>query len=355
MTVDLADIRAWRFFAAAPREFLAQYADDFIIKNAHCAERFLAESLAFLADNPVSTLTAAGRFTRGMLECARRMAREVDVGFSALELPAERLFTLVRRTSGELLLKSNCADGGQGWPAVLAKAGMPAGERSPAIYWSEAFRRIVIEDAVPELRIRDRAVFFGFMKALSGFTARGLNWAALALRSGISAPCARDWTRFLASIGLIDLIEPLSAPAPRRAKMRPKLYWTAPGLALWLSDSMRDPSPQLTAALSENAVYLALKTAQPHAGFVHFLDTNAVCAPFVSQLQTPAGLVRHAFFVVTDERGAARAFSHLRSLAKIGLVESAAHMVRMPEAPADGIVLEEITANPFAATKENKQ
>ena len=43
--VDLADIRAWRFFRASPAEFLEQYGRDFCIDHIHAAFEVLTEAV----------------------------------------------------------------------------------------------------------------------------------------------------------------------------------------------------------------------------------------------------------------------------------------------------------------------
>ena len=97
------------------------------------------------------------------------------------------------------------------------------------MYWSAWFHRFFYDEVLPVLRVRDPGTFFSYLKVLSDYTARGMNWAGIGTRCGISGPCARDWCRFLVDCGVVELVEAASAPAPRRAKMRPNLFWNTPG------------------------------------------------------------------------------------------------------------------------------
>lgn len=346
MTVDLADIRAWRFYKAAPQDFLQQYADEFIIFNANMAHDIFEEALRFLDLFPLSTLTLCGRFSRQATQAVCAQGPMHDARVAVKELPATRLMRLVSTHEGDLSFElTRSMPEATRWPVALGWAGLDASVEHSAQAWTQAFRKVLIEDVIPELRIRQKSLFFTFMKALATHTAQGLNWARLGAQCGISAPCARDWTKFLAQIGLIDLIAPLKAPAPRRSKMRPKLYWTAPGLALWLSDSMINPGDDLTQRVFENTCYLAIKTAQRHAQFVHFLDTNGVLVPLITQTRTARGLVRQAYFFESATLTRTDALRYLKSLTKIQLIEPTAHCIVRPAAPGASFACEAISVD----------
>ncbi len=314
MTVDMLDIRAWRFFATAPSSFFEQYADDFVILNAHVAENFLDKAVEFLEANLLSTLTVSGRFNRRAIEILNSNLSDKDVGLVVHPHPA---FRSLKAKGEDGTIDFEVQGDFPNTLAIAAHAGMPTDSSTPpAEYWTTYFRKLVIEDIIPELRMRDKNIFFLFMKALASMTAQGLNWSRLGELAEISAPSARDWTHFLSHIGVVDLVDPMTAPAPRRAKLRPKLYWTSPGLALWLSESMNRPSQEVQRALSENLAYLALKDAFPQARFLHFLDTNNVRAHWIivqKDLST-------AYFMQETSFAQKDALRNLKSLSKIGLV-----------------------------------
>ena len=123
------------------------------------------------------------------------------------------------------------------------------------------------------------------------------------------------------------MIEPLTARPPRRAKLRPKLYWTTPGLALWLSDEMTSPGEVLSASLLENALFLALKDALPEARFMHFADTNHIVAPLVALVKADDGTVLEPFWCAADDAGKAAARKALKSLARASITDDAGSLV----------------------------
>ena len=132
------------------------------------------------------------------------------------------------------------------------------------------------------------------------------------------------------SIGLIDLIPAQSAPAPRRALARPKLYWTSPGLSLWLRDAMMHVGEADRLRYVENAVYLALKDAFVDGEFMHFLDTNKVCAPLLMRENRNAPW--QMFAVGDSAADELLHVKHHKSLSRIGLVQGALHSIRLDDA-----------------------
>ena len=337
MTVDLFDVRAWRFFKANPNSFFEQYADDFVIVNAQAAEGFLEKAASFLQDNLLSTLTVCARYARNELFCFAQAHADDDIGVE-ISFRAGPRSVSAQTQDGSITafeVRNNCRD----LCHLIASSGMPSLETSPAAYWTETFKRLLIEDIVPELGIRDRALFFAFMKALAKRTSQGLNWAGIGAEVGISAPCARDWTQFLAQIAVVVLIEPMTAPSPRRAKIRKKLYWTTPGLALWLSDNMTSPEVDAQYALLENILYLAVKDAKPDAQFMHFLDTNYVKAHLIACENG----TKKAYYFTGPGFEEKDALKSLKSLSKPGLIAGEAFLIR------PGLTTQEIaTIEPIA-------
>ena len=83
MTVELSDIRAWRFFEAAPQDFLHQYAGDFVIADVLLAPSFFEQALDFLHAEPQAHLCLRGRFSRRKLletiDAAKAQSISVEV------------------------------------------------------------------------------------------------------------------------------------------------------------------------------------------------------------------------------------------------------------------------------------
>lgn len=305
---DLADIRAWRFFDAAPEEFFAQYAAGFLIDHVHVAFGAVDTAVKLLAEGKLAAARLAGHVGAARLTSLKAACQEKGLRLAIRRLPAPR--ALLMKDEATLL-----------WRLPPEKALSAAGLRkaaadNPAVSWAAWFNRFYADEVLPVLRPRSPAVFFGFMKTLSEASAQGLNWAGLGARCGLSGPTVRDWCRFLTDAGVIDLVVARKATPPRRAKLRPKLYWNAPGLAVWLSDAVTGADAALRRALFENAVYLALKDAHPGAAFSHFLDTNAVRAP----LLLTEGDRTTAYYFPADDAARQLALKHQTSLLKAGLV-----------------------------------
>ena len=305
---DLADIRAWRFFDAAPDEFFAQYASGFLIDHVHVAFSAVDTATQLLAGGKIAAVRLAGHFGAARLALLKTLCQEKGIRLAIRRLPAPR--ALAMKDEATLF-----------WRLPVEKALSAAGLKkaaaaAPAVSWAAWFNRFYADEVLPVLRPRSTAAFFGFMKTLSEASAQGLNWAGLGARCGLSGPSVRDWCRFLTDAGVIDLVAARKATPPRRAKLRPKLYWNAPGLAVWLSDAVTGADETLHHALLENAVYLALKDAHPGAAFVHFLDTNAVRAP----LLMTEGDKSTAYYFPTDDASRQLAMKHQTSLLKAGIV-----------------------------------
>lgn len=325
LTVDLADIRAWRFFKAAPEAFFEQYASDYVIENVHLEPRCAEAALEWLAEHPVSDLALSGRLLREKTQSLLERGRTLDVGVAVHALTAPRLLTLVK-SEGTLVLHASSV--ATQWAQALLGAGAPASAAAHS-YWAQIVRGLLTQEVLPDLRIRDKNQFFSYLKALAARTAQGLNWAEIGKECGASAPSVRQWTQYLHAARWITLVPAVRAAAPRRAKLRPKLYWTHPGLALWLTDSSSNPAPEFVTRLYENALFLALRSALPAAGFGHFLDTNNVYAPLIIE----QGAHRQAVYPLTCDADRDEALRCLKSLARGGIVEPAARSVTQPADP----------------------
>ena len=326
--VDLADIRAWRFFRASPAEFLEQYGRDFCIDHIHAAFEVLTEAVKHLDLWHTRSLTLSGHIGSRRLTALRKTCDQRGIRLTVTYLTAPRALTF-DTADASLRHAGSC-----GTALLTAGIGSDSPLRAtPSVYWSAWFHRFFYDEVLPVLRVRDPGTFFSYLKVLSDYTARGMNWAGIGTRCGISGPCARDWCRFLVDCGVVELVEAASAPAPRRAKMRPKLFWNTPGLAVWFSDTAGHLTPELKNALIENCVYLALKDAFPGAAFSHFLDTNAVTCPLM--MKKP-GENFTAFYFPKDALEAQTALRYHKSIVKAGIAGGTPRVVFEGDAaPAD--------------------
>ena len=87
----------------------------------------------------------------------------------------------------------------------------------------------------------------------------------------------------------------MESQGERRSLRREKLFWRAPGLALWLTRTDLSNTEVLNRYV-ENLLYLALKDASSEGRFSYALDTNKKALPI---LQTLGG-VKSAYFVTHD-------------------------------------------------------
>ena len=88
--VELSDIRAWRFFRAAPQDFLEQYAPDFIIADVHLAQGFFTFALDFLVRRPEATLWIRERVSRRELLATVAAAREAGISCTVHQYATRR-------------------------------------------------------------------------------------------------------------------------------------------------------------------------------------------------------------------------------------------------------------------------
>ena len=110
----------------------------------------------------------------------------------------------------------------------------------------------------------------------------------------------------------------MESQGKRRILRREKLYWTAPGLALWLTRADLSNTEVLNRYV-ENLLYLALKDASSEGRFSYALDTNKKALPI---LQTLGG-VKSAYFVTHDGASRTRALSSARGYAKLKVIDTA--------------------------------
>lgn len=317
MRADLADIRLWRFYHAAPDEFFSQYAAPCIIDHVHLAREVLSGAADFLRRHPDRRLILAGPLSVPERKALAAQCRDFELSLAVVAINAPRA----------LRFEGGCFHASRPLPQAIKQAGIAEPTHSPALHWAQWYRRFTVEEVVAELRVRDPGVFFAYLKTLAQATATPVNWQSVADAAGVSAPTAKLWGRFLERIGLIDLVPPVGAPPPRRTLTRSKLYWTSPGLALWLTDAMMHVGAFDRLKYVENAVYLALKDAFPSGEFGHFMDTNKVCAPLLVREFPRDDWRMYALCDTTSDLE--RLVKHHKSLCRLRLVRDALHLVRL--------------------------
>ena len=107
MLVELSNIRAWRFFEAAPEDFLEQYASDFVIADAHLAPGFYERALDFLQSRPQARLTMRARFCRRTLLEAMKAAAARGISVEARHFSSRRALAARIELSQSLPIESS--------------------------------------------------------------------------------------------------------------------------------------------------------------------------------------------------------------------------------------------------------
>jgi len=80
-------------------------------------------------------------------------------------------------------------------------------------------------------QVADELSFYRFLRATAARTGSLVNYEALAVETGISAPTAKQWLSILVSSGIIILIEPYCSNALKRVVKTPRMYFMDTGLA----------------------------------------------------------------------------------------------------------------------------
>ncbi len=190
--VDLADIRAWRFFRASPAEFLEQYGRDFCIDHIHAAFEVLTEAVKHLDLWHTRNLTLSGHIGSRRLTALRKTCDQRGIRLTVTYLTAPRALTF-DAADASLRHAGSC-----GTALLTAGIGSDSPLRAtPSVYWSAWFHRFFYDEVLPVLRVRDPGTFFSYLKVLSDYTTRGMNWAGIGTRCGISGPARATGAGFL--------------------------------------------------------------------------------------------------------------------------------------------------------------
>lgn len=83
-------------------------------------------------------------------------------------------------------------------------------------------------------QVANETAFLNFVKVVAARTATIVNYEALALEVGVSAPTAKSWLSVLVSSGIVALIPPYSNNALKRVVKSPRMYFLDTGLCAHL-------------------------------------------------------------------------------------------------------------------------
>ena len=332
VAADFQDERLAGLARGSPADSLKLFSFNSVIENAHLAPGLLEAAPGFLESRPQDELRVCGAFSPETLRAVADDCRGRGVVFRVRELRLPR--AVCPTLSGCLPRPESVASlewiGGE---SPLERAGMAAGNAGPSsLWWQEQVSALTLFFAARLRKLHSTARFHVFLQCLAANTAGIVSWSELGRKAGVSPPTARAWGLALEACGVIRLVPAMPCPPPRRAKLRPRLCWNAPGMALWLLDPRGEATPPVRAAALENCVMLALADAFPSCRIRHFLDTNGVAAPLILDGGGEAPL---AVFFLHDAPDAERAARSLRSLGRARLASSRALAVRTrPGLPA---------------------
>ncbi len=303
------NIYASRLFDADPDAFFTLYAKAGSIGDGHLRVHFLDAALDYLIGHPEATLSVSGHFGMSDLSNLTRKAKDSGIETAVCSVTASRAASIKHET--ELIFEFESIK------ESLESAGSLINVL-PAQFWEPWFKDFFSEVILTGLKIRNEAPFFDFLREAAGFTSKPVNWSAVSKASCVSQATGRRWSEVLEKLALVDLVDPIDALGKRRVVRRRKLFWTSPGLGLWLT--REDCSePQIQVRYAENALYLALKDAAPQAVFSYALDTNYKALPIIRTLNA----VRTAYFVTADDAARKQALSSARGYAKLKVIDAA--------------------------------
>ena len=304
LSCTLRNIHASRLFDADREAFFTLYAPAGPIGDAHLRNLLLEASLEYVTRHPEATVRVSGHFGNRDLMRLGLIAKAAGITVTIRSVPSLRTLRLI--TASDLVF--SC----QSLTEAVEKAGSPA-DAVPAQFWEPWFKEFFSEVVLSGLKIRGETLFFDFLRETAAYTAQPVNWTA-----GISQATAYRWSEVLERLALIDLIDSVESQGKRRILRREKLYWTAPGLALWLTRADLSNTEVLNRYV-ENLLYLALKDASSEGRFSYALDTNKKALPI---LQTLGG-VKSAYFVTHDGASRTHALSSARGYAKLKVIDAA--------------------------------
>lgn len=276
----LKNIHVSRLFDASPEEFFALYAAPNLIEAAHLRETLLTKALTYLKAHSDKSLIVSGLFGESVLQDLRQKAHEFGI-----EIAFERkaLTRAVKFENKEDVVAFPLGGEFTGLDLPIEKALRLSGASegaNPATFWEGWFKAFYAETLLAGLKIREESRLFDFLREAARYTAQPVNWTEVGKAASVSQATSRRWCALLERLGIIDLVAPVLKVRRRRIVRRRKLFWKAPGLALWLTRTNLSDKKQLK-LYALNALYLSLKDAFSDARFSYALDTNGKEVPLL--------------------------------------------------------------------------
>jgi len=120
---------------------------------------------------------------------------------------------------------------------ILLRGLMPelwATKKNPTLYYRNYFRTYVERDVRRILNIKDLILFERFVTLLAGRVGQLVNFSSLAGEIGVSSTTLSSWMSVLEASFLIVRLQPYHTNISKRIVKSPKVYFTEPGLAVYL-------------------------------------------------------------------------------------------------------------------------
>lgn len=310
---SLKNIHVSRLFDASPEEFFTLYGAPNAIEAAHLRPTLLQKALTYLKTHPDKKLLVSGLFGESVLKELRQKAQEFGI------IVAIDRETLTRAVSFQIDENPESFGGEFTFQTLpiekaLRLSGAPEGV-NPATYWEGWFKAFYAETLLTGLKIREESRLFDFLREAARYTGKPVNWTEVGKAASVSQATSRRWSSLLEKLGIIDLISPVLKVGKRRIVRRKKLFWKAPGLALWLTRTDFTDKKALK-FFAINALYLSLKDAFSDANFSYALDTNAKEVPIICDR---AGK-KMGFYCLADASEEITFKRDSRSYEKIGVI-----------------------------------
>ena len=325
---DLRNIHASSLYDASAEEFFSLYCAPRSIGSIHLRKGFLEATIAFLKNHPEASLIASGLFSRARRVTLSNALSAAGISYRIIEKAQPRSLSFVPHASeatftGKLLLNTETLF------RAISQGGVPQGESS-ASFWDAWFKDFYAEVFLAGLKIREERSFFSFLRETALYTGKPVNWFDVARKAGISQATVRRWSELIERLALIELIPTAKVEGKRRLVKREKLFWNAPGLALWLSKEDLNETETLK-RYALNLLFLTLKDAFPKAQFSYALDTNKKEIPLLVENDG----VKCGYFVLTGDSDEGKVKRIARSYAKIAMLSRGAFL-RIREEDVEG-------------------
>jgi len=107
-------------------------------------------------------------------------------------------------------------------------------KKNPTLYYRNYFRTYVERDVRRILNVKDLVLFERFVTLLAGRVGQLINFSSLAGEVGVSSMTISSWMSVLESSFLIYRLQPYHTNIAKRLVKSPKVYFTEPGLAVYL-------------------------------------------------------------------------------------------------------------------------